>query len=76
MIIPLDSQIQVIQCAHHSPGTFHFRVNRADMVFRDFAYFPKMIQVISEYITPLFKFGFNTSLIDGILNELPYELAS
>ena len=26
--------------------------------------------------TPLFKFGFNPSLIDGILNVLPYELAS
>ena len=25
---------------------------------------------------PLFKFGFNPSLIDGILNVLPYELAS
>ena len=26
--------------------------------------------------SPLFKFGFNPSLIDGILNVLPYELAS
>ena len=26
--------------------------------------------------TPLFKFGFNPSLIDGILNVLPYELTS
>ena len=26
--------------------------------------------------TPLFKFGFNPSLIDGILSVLPYELAS
>ena len=50
LIIPLDSQIQVIQCTHHSPGTFHLGVNRTEMVLRDFAYFPKMIQVISEYI--------------------------
>ena len=26
--------------------------------------------------TPLFKFGFNPSLIDGILNVLPNELTS
>ena len=25
---------------------------------------------------PFFKFGFNPSLIDGVLNVLPYELAS
>ena len=29
-----------------------------------------------QTFTPLFKFGFNPSLIDGILNVLPYELAS
>ena len=28
------------------------------------------------YIPPLFKFGFNPSLMDGILSVLPYELAS
>ena len=35
-----------------------------------------LLAVWNVYWTPLFKFGFNPSLIDGILNVLPYELAS
>ena len=31
---------------------------------------------VARAVSPLFKFGFNPSLIDGILNVLPYELAS
>ena len=33
-------------------------------------------QLSLPHPSPLFKFGYNPSLIDGILNVLPYELAS
>ena len=50
ILTPLDAHIPVIQAAHHSPGTFHLGVNRTEMVLREFAYFPNMVQVISEYL--------------------------
>ena len=33
-------------------------------------------QLSLPHPSPLFKFGFNPSLIDGILNVIPHELAS
>ena len=37
---------------------------------------PRSGKFYDMHISPLFKFGFNPSLIDGILIVLPYELAS
>ena len=36
----------------------------------------KIIKGIRRGLSPRFKFGLNPSLIDGILNVLPYELVS
>ena len=50
LIIPLDSQIAVIQAVHHGPGTFHLGVNRTETILKRYAYFPKMLKVIADYI--------------------------
>ena len=50
VIIPLDSQIALVQAVHHGPGTFHLGVNRTEMIMRRHVYFPRMIKVIAEYI--------------------------
>ena len=50
VIMPLDSQIKIVQAVHHGPGTFHLGVNRTLEVLKRYAYFPNMINVVSHYI--------------------------
>ena len=50
LIIPLDNQEAVIQSVHHGPGTFHLGVNRTETIIKRFAYFPRMLKIIGEYI--------------------------
>ena len=50
VIMPLDSQIKMVQAVHHGPGTFHLGVNRTLEVCKRYVYFPNMINVISQYI--------------------------
>ena len=68
----------VPKCKHHYETIYHKKCsykydqkvnNSLGLLNVDLLYF-------YVKLSPLFKFGFNPSLIDGILNVLPYELAS
>ena len=50
-IIPLDAQTEVIASCHHGSGTFHLGIQRTYQVLKKLVYFPRMVQVISQYIS-------------------------